>query len=312
MATNVNDLYTDVLIKLGWAKEEPSRNGRVKSIEEPVLYYMENPKERVLFNPQRMCNPYLHVMETVWMFSGSKDVNFLLPFSQQMRQYAESDGTINGAYGHRWRTHFEKDQIAVVIGMLRADKTSRQAVIGMYDPSQDSSEHWKDRPCNTHLYFRVVDGKLQMTVCNRSNDAVWGMCGANVVHMTYLQELVASAIQVPCGRYYVMSNNLHIYEHHWDLMKDPKTWDYYREGLAEPYPLLDGTIDYWEFLNECRSFVANGEKGYYTSNWINNVVRPMYNHYMCRLNGDYVTYDIEETLATDWRLAEKHWMESHK
>ena len=69
--------------------------------------------------------------------------------------------------------------------------------------------------------------------------------------------------------------------------------------------------DVMEFLNECETFVANDQEGYYKSSWINEVVLPMYQHYMCRLNGDYLTYDTEETAATDWRLAEDHWRQTH-
>ena len=213
-ANNVNDWYTDVLYKMRQAPVEHSRNGRARTCQEPQLFTIRNPSERVLFNPERNYNPYLHVMETVWMFAGSNKVDFLLPFSKQMGAYAEKDGAINGAYGHRWRQHFGRDQITGVIQELRRDPKSRQAVVGMYDPTQDWKQHWNDRPCNTHLYFRKVDGKLDMTVCNRSNDAVWGMCGANAVHMTYLQELVAAGLRCPVGKYHVMTNNLHLYEHH--------------------------------------------------------------------------------------------------
>ena len=214
MAVNVNDWYTSALYTLRDGEIEKTRNGHVRTLQSPQLFTVQNPRERVLFHPKRNANPYLHVMETVWMFAGSNEVDFLLPFSKQMGEYA-NDGVVNGANGLRWRTHFNRDQIIGTIQELKERPDSRQAVIAMYDPSQDYSPHWKDRPCNTHIYFRVVNGKLDMTVCNRSNDVVWGMCGANAVHMTYLQELVASGIRRPVGRYHVMTNNLHIYEHHW-------------------------------------------------------------------------------------------------
>ena len=37
----------------------------------------------------------------------------------------------------------------------------------------------KDVPCNTHAYFAInAEGSLDLTVCNRSNDLVWGCLGA--------------------------------------------------------------------------------------------------------------------------------------
>ena len=59
----------------------------------------------------------------------------------------------------------------------------------------------KDLPCNTHVYFSIRDGFLDMTVCNRSNDLIWGCCGANAVHMSYLQEYVAIMCGVDIGFY---------------------------------------------------------------------------------------------------------------
>ena len=311
MAVNVNDLFTNLLYRLRSCPEQESRNGRVRSMGQPILFTTINPKQRVLFNPLRKCNPYLHVMETVWMFAGENSVEFLLPFSKQMEAYAEPDGVINGAYGHRWRSYFGRDQIMGVINELARDPDSRQAVIGMYDPAQDWKQQWNDRPCNTHIYFRKYGGALDMTVCNRSNDVVWGACGANIVHMTYLQELVATALKCPVGSYNVMSNNLHIYEHHYNLLNNPQSYDYYHDKLdVNPLPLLGANeSDVYEFLNECEAFVRNGPEGTYKSSWINGVVIPMYQHYMCRLNGDKDTYDTSETLATDWRLAENLWRE---
>ena len=44
--------------------------------------------------------------------------------------------------------------------------------------------------------------KLCMTVCNRSNDMLWGAYGANVVHMSMLQEFVALFSKFTDGRLY--------------------------------------------------------------------------------------------------------------
>jgi thymidylate synthase len=275
----------------------------------PITFCITNPRGRVLYCHQRKANPYFHVMETVWMFAGSKDATFLTPFNSNMNQYMEPDGTIHGAYGHRWRNHFHRDQILWAIRTLQEDPESRQVVIGMYDPHKDHFLHWKDRPCNTHIYFRIVNGALDMTVCNRSNDVVWGACGANVVHMTYLQELVASGLKIPMGTYWVMSNNIHIYQHHWGLLGNPLPFKY----DADPLPLMgQNESDPWELLQECELFVQYATEHKYKSSWINKVVVPMYEHYQCRLNGDKDSYDTAEVEAEDWRVACDLWREWHQ
>jgi hypothetical protein len=53
---------------------------------------------------------------------------------------------------------------------------------------------------------------LDLTVCCRSNDAIWGAHGANAVHFSVLQEYLAARIGVGVGTMYQWSNNYHAYE----------------------------------------------------------------------------------------------------
>ena len=138
MATNVNDLYVNLMYYLRDCPIVDTRNGQAKAAAVPTLYTVTNPRERVLFNPQRRANPYFHVMETIWMFAGLRNVDWLKQFNSQITEYAESNGDINGAYGYRWRKHFDVDQIAGVIKELQERPDSRQAVIAMYDPRVDA------------------------------------------------------------------------------------------------------------------------------------------------------------------------------
>ena len=315
MAGNVNHLQTELLYTLRDAPVVETRHGKAKAYDGPILFGMRRPWENVLFCPARMANPYFHVMETVWMLAGSKNGKWLEPFNKNIMSYAEDDGYINGAYGHRWRNAFMRDQLIGVIKELTRDKHSRQAVIAMYNPFSDWQDHWRDRPCNTHIYFRrreTNEGpRLDMTVCNRSNDLVWGACGANAVHMTYMHQFICSALKISQGRYHVMSNNLHIYEHHWHMLDNPLTFDWYGEYDVFTVPIFQHEQSPWEFLMECEDFVRYADEIEYKSQWLQEVVKPMYSHYMCRLNGDKVTYDVEDNADQAWGHAEYLWREWH-
>ena len=66
--------------------------------------------------------------------------------------------------------------------------------------------------CNDLLFvWRDVQDKLCMTVCCRSNDAIWGAAGTNSVQFSILQEYLAAKIGVGIGALYQISNNLHAY-----------------------------------------------------------------------------------------------------
>lgn len=190
-----------------------SRNGPVLRTRMPLTTVYTDPKSRVLFDATRDCNPFLHLFESMWMLQGRRDLAFVEYFTPQMRSYSDDGTTLNGAYGYRWRHHFGLDQIEYIISELK-DPNSRRAHMGMWDARNDpksAQTGTKDVPCNLSIAFDVIENRLNMTVFNRSNDLIWGAYGANLVHMSFLQEYVAQAGGFMIGNYYQVSNNAHIY-----------------------------------------------------------------------------------------------------
>ncbi len=278
--TNVPYIYPEMLQKLRvYGKEEESRNGKVLAFEDPILMTIIDPKERVLFDPIRDANPFFHVMEFIWMMAGSNDVNWIERFNSNYRKYADGD-IVHGAYGHRWQTHFsQRNQITGVIDLLRKDPKTRRAVVGMWDPGCDLEFH-NDLPCNTHIYFRwnTADEVLDMTVCNRSNDILWGMLGANVVHMTYLQELICLGSGIDIGMYKVFSNNAHVYKgvNKYDqIIQTLERHDPYTDKGISPFPLLQKGENVVDFLLDCSKFVRS--EADFKCMWMYEVAVPMYN-----------------------------------
>lgn len=155
------------------------------------------------------------------MLAGRRDAKWLDQFvSNFSARFAEIDGKQHGAYGYRWRSHFHQDQLDTIIERLRKSPQDRRVVLTMWSPEDDlimlsESEEVgepKDLPCNTQVFFRIVQDALDMTVMCRSNDIVWGCYGANVVHFSILQEYMAAQIGCAVGIYRQFSNNWHAYE----------------------------------------------------------------------------------------------------
>ena len=306
-------LFEGAMLLRTYGIKQDSRNGPVVSMPRPTVVTVCNPLERVIFDPVRNANHFFHVMEFIWMMAGSRDVRWISQFNSNMLTYADEGSTINhGAYGHRWRQMFNLDQIAAVVTMLRKDPTTRRAVLGMWDPRFDLTPH-NDLPCNTHIYFRYTDDEcLDMTVCNRSNDLIWGMAGANIVHMTMLHQLICEAVGVDIGSYHVMTNNLHIYE-------SVPEYDYYMNrmlGVDDRYGTVlgDAHVDLLqgdslhEFFRQCEEFVT-GKTGQMNP-WLAEVASPIYFSYMQRKSKKGDGHAIAENIAaTDWRLACLEWIE---
>jgi len=219
-ARNVSDgLYLTKLSLLEVGKKENTRNGWVLEFPTPFCVTYTHPTERVLFYPERDANPFFHLMESLWMLAGRNDVEWISKYNKRISDYSDNGKTFHGAYGHRWRNHFRggpkefKDQLDQVMIRLHKFPNDRRAVVSMWDPNVDLVMHndGKDYPCNTQIFFSKRDKVLNMTVINRSNDIVWGLFGANAVHMSMLQEYMAARTQSEVGTYIHFSNNAHAY-----------------------------------------------------------------------------------------------------
>lgn len=190
-----------------------SRNGPVLQHPGLVVTHYSDPLERVVFWPQRDANPFLHLAESLWMLAGRNDLGLLMKYTKQFEQYSDDGRTIRGsAYGHRWKKHWQLDQLSTVISMLKEDPDGRRAVLAMHDPMADLGVRTKDAPCNLAVTLqRDKEGRLDMTVFCRSNDIIWGTYGSNAVHFSFLQEYVALAVGCPVGSCDQVSVNWHGY-----------------------------------------------------------------------------------------------------
>ena len=196
-----------------------SRNGPVLQSPVPVTTVYESPCERVMFWPERDCNPFFHLYESLWMLAGRCDVAGPSRYAANMLTYSDNGVSYHGAYGHRWRKHFYRDgavepfdQLKMIITRLSEDSTDRRSVLQMWDPTADLCFEGKDFPCNVSATFQINPaGKLDLSLFCRSNDIVWGAYGANAVHFSFLLEYMAIGIGVPVGRFYQTSVNWHGY-----------------------------------------------------------------------------------------------------
>lgn len=338
-AQNVNTAVAQALpylIKEG--EREESRNGTVLVAPEPVCTVYMQPLERVLFSPIRDANPFFHLMESLWMLAGRNDVTFPAFFNKRFSEYSDDGYIVHGAYGYRWRVLFGMDQLAHLADELTNKPTSRRAVLQMWNALGDltpvqvkayeSNEDIlvggiasKDVPCNTHAYFDVRHGKLNMTVLCRSNDVVWGAYGANAVHFSMLLEYMAAMIGVQVGIYRQFSNNFHMYTELYGygidkleaMAKEAGSTNYYNENIdggavhVTPYPLVSTDIKSWN--TDLRNFMRNPKGATtYGDDFFNKVAVPMFRAWDERkAKGGNGLKFIDQIAADDWRLACTQW-----
>ena len=332
-ARNVQQILPEAMYQLLHVKHtaRDSRNGPVLMFDEPVTSVYERPAERVMFWAQRDCNPFFHLIESLWMLAGLNSVEPMAQIVENMRSYSDDGVTFHGAYGYRWRYWFGFDQLALIIENLRANPDCRRQVLSMWDARSDLRRHDenpvpKDLPCNLQAIFQVApDGRLDMMVTNRSNDMVWGAYGANAVHFSVLHEYMARAIGVEQGIYRQVSANFHTYqnilgkvEELAEMSRDPDVpqdlwaFDPYQNGLVKPYPLINGSLEEWH--RDLEMLWTEPEAVGFKDSFFRRVAMPMaLAHAAFKNKEDPNRFDtalaiLEGVKATDWKQAAVEWI----
>lgn len=231
-----SEAYLDVtkhLVKNG--KLEKSRNGGVIELLN-FKTTITNPINRCVMGNDRNINIFFLLFEALWIWSGRKDVESLMMFNSNMKNYSDNGVTFHAPYGFRLRNYgvipdneyfnqnnreqsrvievnngiYNFDQIEEIIKMLNEDSQDRRAVASIWNPYLDLNYKCKDIPCNDMLMFKIRDNKLHLTIQNRSNDLHWGL-PTNVFQFSFMLELMALILGVEVGTQTHNSQSLHAY-----------------------------------------------------------------------------------------------------
>lgn len=345
-ARNVNDAlyYGSVMIRSrGIARD--SRNGPVLVAPEPVTTVYREPMERVMLHAKRDANPFFHLVEALWMIAGRNDLATLTQYVKNMANFSDDGGkTQPGAYGHRWRKWFQqrrpngswagpRDQLSWAVKRLQADPNDRRVVIGMYDVAHDqeaADQGGKDIPCNLIAIPSVgVDGRLNLTVYNRSNDMIWGAYGANAVHFSVLQEVIAAALGIQVGSYWQVANNFHAYEATlgkaepvwpWGWSAGPGPWgdklpDPYERGDLKPLPIAQEGFRLQAFTEDVEVFLDDPCRVGQRNEFLRKIGCPMVMAHRAYKAKDFAgAREILQQMPenNDWRAGAELWLNNRE
>lgn len=208
------DLYNEQLQTLIDYGEPVEVRGRQTLELRNVITEIAEPWHHCILLPARRWNPWLALSEALWILAGRNDIQALLPYNQRISDFSDDGVSLYGAYGARM-VH----QIDPLIDRLRRDNSDRRAVLQIWDGNlegrnleySDLVVYSKDPPCNNLVYFKLRNGKLEMTVICRSNDIHWGLYAVNLPTFGILQAYIAARLGVNIGTQTHLSNSLHVY-----------------------------------------------------------------------------------------------------
>jgi len=153
--------------------------------------------------------------EFQWYLHSRPDDDRITKYASMWEQIRQPDGTFASNYGPLFFS--EQGGFNDVIRTLKEDPDSRQAIIPMAYKSNIYPGN-KDQLCSLGVYFDIREGLLNMTVTMRSNSIVRFGAPIDWVCYTWLQEMVACALDMPIGKYTHHAHSAHAYEEDYNLM----------------------------------------------------------------------------------------------
>lgn len=167
----------------------------------------------------------MFIAEQVWFIAGSrKPADFLREFTKIWDAFTNPGDTVTVAYGYRWRKHFGRDQIGLIIDLLKKDPSSRHGVVMAWDPGSDGlgSVTRKNVPCPFSFTVNIIGGRLHLHNMVRSNDMILGN-PSDVAGFALLQCILAQKLGVQPGIYTHSISNAHIYDIHYPAAEELAT-----------------------------------------------------------------------------------------
>lgn len=168
------------------------------------------------------CSPYELEQYRLEMLDGILDFEILngkwpYTYHHRMTHYGAYS---TSSYSSPRYFAFGEDQILFVEQELKRNPSSRRAIIDIRDNEEDM--HSLDPACLQHIQFMIRDGKLDMKVLFRSNDAVKATF-MNAFALIMLQERVCNLLKydgldISMGTYTHRANSFHCYERDFELL----------------------------------------------------------------------------------------------
>ena len=129
-------------------------------------------------------------------------------------------------YGAQWRNfnggHPKCDQITNIISEIKNNPDSRRIILSAWNPLQ--IEQMALPPCHTMAQFRVMNGKLNCQLYQRSADMFLGV-PFNIASYSLLTHMLAHICELKAGEFVWTGGDCHIYMNHLEQVQEQLTRD---------------------------------------------------------------------------------------
>ena len=145
-------------------------------------------------------------------------------------------------YGVQWRDFGGVDQIKWLINEIKNNPDSRRIILSAWNPLQ--IEQMALPPCHTMAQFRVMNGKLNCQLYQRSADMFLGV-PFNIASYSLLTHMLAHICELKVGEFVWTGGDCHIYMNHLEQVQEQLT----RDERKLPYLFMPPFCDLETLLN---------------------------------------------------------------
>lgn len=142
------------------------------------------------------------------------------------KEVASTEGRINSNYGWCIWSPENFDQYYNCMNTLKKDPNSRRAIMIYTRPKMQldyNRNGMSDFMCTNTVQYLIRDEKLHAIVNMRSNDAIFGYKN-DYAWQKYVIDLLSKHLGVPVGTIHWCVGSLHVYERHFNLIKEWAPW----------------------------------------------------------------------------------------
>ena len=200
----------------------------------------------------RKMRPKTMAAELAWTISGKQTTDWISKYTKIWKKFEDAPGLIENAYGYMWRRRFVRDQLALSLGQLVYDPSSRQNLVVAWHPGAHGlgAKGFKNVPCPFAFQVLVTGGRLGMIVYIRSSDAFLGL-PYDVGMYSLLAASMAASAGLHLGTLSIMLGDVHLYQNQWDhaetqvetYIKEHKSGQYLDEAIFEPWKIDQIELD---------------------------------------------------------------------